>query len=141
MRKNKSRLHEHILEIIDDLDAKLSYSKIAKKYNVSIGSIAGFISREIHNNKELNEVQNVVRIKVISTATEKKFNKIDFNTKDPLVEYVKSNQCKFPIGDPKKKDFKFCTNIQKVESVYCKEHHQLCYIKIAPMVVHTHLYK
>lgn len=37
-------------------------------------------------------------------------------------------RCKFPIGEPNKKDFKFCEDKAGIGSPYCDEHHELCYV-------------
>lgn len=39
---------------------------------------------------------------------------------------LKSNQCAFPIGDPKDADFHFCG--AEAKGTYCEEHRKICYI-------------
>jgi len=37
--------------------------------------------------------------------------------------------CRFPIGDPKEKDFAFCGRDVDGVSPYCAEHHRVCLVK------------
>jgi GcrA cell cycle regulator len=36
-------------------------------------------------------------------------------------------QCRWPFGDPRDKDFHFCTNERSWNSPYCDEHHRMAY--------------
>ena len=40
--------------------------------------------------------------------------------------------CQFPIGDPKKKNFRFCHDETKPGSSYCPLHHKKCYQSYIP---------
>jgi len=124
VRKSNSPLNQYLEQIRQDRFENLPYSQIAIKYNTTVGAVAGFVSRNLIS-------QTKKRIKPVST--EKLLSKpLDVNV-PTLIRHTINIQCKFPIGDPKKKDFHFCTNDQKLDSVYCKEHHKLCYIKPAPL--------
>lgn len=47
----------------------------------------------------------------------------------PVLRRVSSKgaPCAFPIGDPKKPDFRFCEAASAVGSNYCPEHHRRCW--------------
>lgn len=36
-------------------------------------------------------------------------------------------RCKYPLGDPKEKDFRFCRKNRVPGLVYCREHYDLCH--------------
>lgn len=36
-------------------------------------------------------------------------------------------QCRWPFGDPRTKDFHFCTKDRSWHSSYCEEHHRMAY--------------
>jgi hypothetical protein len=115
-RKSNCLLNQYLEQIRQDRLNNLTYSQIAVKYDTTVGAVAGFLSRNL------------------ISQTKKKIKPIPLNVSTPtLIKHIKDGQCKFPIGDPKKKDFHFCAKDQKLNSVYCKEHHKLCYIKPAPL--------
>jgi GcrA cell cycle regulator len=55
-------------------------------------------------------------------------------TPDTLVslEDIEPNQCRFPFGDPKTKDFGFCGCETVVGSSYCAGHHAVCWAAETP---------
>ncbi len=99
-----SDLHLYRKSIERDLVNKLSYTEIAKKYYTTKGVVAGFIDRHL---KEFKRV---------------KLNKL-----------IDKEQCKYPFGDPKAKNYRLCKNKVKLDSVYCDVHHDKCYIKPPPL--------
>lgn len=40
---------------------------------------------------------------------------------------LKSTSCRWPLGDPREKEFGFCGQTQCEESAYCAEHHAVAY--------------
>ena len=38
--------------------------------------------------------------------------------------------CRYPIGDPKSKDFKFCGAKAKTDKPYCVDHCRICYVRM-----------
>lgn len=99
-----SELHLHKKGIQRDLINKLSYVQIAEKYHTTKGVVAGFIDRHL-----------------------KEF------TKHKLNKLIEATECKYPIGDPKHKNFKYCKEKVIIDSCYCQEHHNLCYVKPLPL--------
>ena len=45
---------------------------------------------------------------------------------------LQAGQCRFPIGDPAKPDFRFCCRPCEGESVYCPEHSAAAFTKRGP---------
>jgi GcrA cell cycle regulator len=43
------------------------------------------------------------------------------------MSHLKDDDCRYPYNTPGDKDFHFCAKKIKPGSVYCSEHHQLCY--------------
>jgi hypothetical protein len=74
-------------------------------------------------------VQNNVkkRLEVLKTIEMIKFH--DGENHNAILN-LKRNQCRWPIGDPYKKDFRFCEN--KISDIadgpYCPEHRKIAYI-------------
>jgi GcrA cell cycle regulator len=46
--------------------------------------------------------------------------------KTPLVS-LRSQDCRFPLGDPREDGFGYCGATSRVGSPYCEEHRALCY--------------
>jgi len=49
--------------------------------------------------------------------------------KNLTMNELKSNMCKWPVGDPKEDDFHFCGENCAYESPYCAEHSEMAYAK------------
>jgi hypothetical protein len=37
--------------------------------------------------------------------------------------------CRYPFGDPRTKDFRYCDNPKETDSPYCVEHANLCFLR------------
>lgn len=38
------------------------------------------------------------------------------------------DRCRFPFGDPRRPDFRFCAAVAVAGKSYCAEHHALCHV-------------
>jgi GcrA cell cycle regulator len=51
---------------------------------------------------------------------------------DPAVMQLRTNSCRFPIGDPQRGDFRFCCRTAVESYPYCEEHAAIAYIPKVP---------
>jgi hypothetical protein len=106
----RSILHDYKNEIKAMLLSNTSTRTIAKHYNVTIGVIAGFIRREL---KDVNVI-----------AKPKK--QIKKEVYMPMLIEFEAEQCKFLAGN---RPYIQCKHDRIIESPYCREHHDICYLK------------
>lgn len=48
------------------------------------------------------------------------------------IENISSMMCHFPIGDPYEESFRLCGQTQQKGSMYCADHHRICYLPTQP---------
>ncbi len=92
----------------------LTYAKCAAVFGVNINSIAGACNRMKAKRKKLLEP---------GTSEPELYN--------PLLA-LKNNDCRWPIGDPRAADFKFCCETRKPGKSYCDAHFALSYVPVQP---------
>lgn len=46
----------------------------------------------------------------------------------PAIDALKGKQCKWPIGDPRDSDFRFCDAAHEPGEVYCAAHSRIAYL-------------
>jgi hypothetical protein len=116
MNINKTpELHKYLEDIKQDIKNNVSAKYMVVKYNTTRGILSSFLSR--------NKLSSRLKTKLLIEPT----SSLDRELSSTTDNVVKT--CNFPIGDPKKKDFHYCDAERKLNSSYCKKHHELCYIK------------
>lgn len=118
--KYTETLRENIDLLIQMLKDKKSYTVIAKTFNVTKNSLAGFIHRNLKDNKPFANKPKP-KIKKPSVKVSSVLLKPNVCGKKPSV-----NQCKFLHGD--NVPYGECYNVIEKGS-YCQEHYDLCYVK------------
>lgn len=106
----RSILHDYKNEIKAMLLSNTSTRTIAKHYNVTIGVIAGFIRRELKSVKVIAKPKKQIKKEVYK----------------PILIEFEANQCKFLKGD---RPYIQCEHNRIKDSPYCREHHNICYLK------------
>ena len=134
--------------VVEKYKAGKSLSLIAEELHTTLGSIAGLVSRARKKNllppasgrkpkeklvkqkpkkgtdplslkfKKATSVQltNRVRLKVVDSQTAVTF------------EELKAHHCRFPLGDPRQSDFRYCGKNRRDDTTYyCDEHYDLSY--------------
>ena len=84
---------------------------------------------------KLKRPKAMIKVERIKRVATRKLNKpaqfidkkgVSYGTPKPL-ENLSSQDCRFPIGDPKNENFIFCGAKIELGESYCPNHHQLCY--------------
>jgi GcrA cell cycle regulator len=52
----------------------------------------------------------------------------DIGVGDPAIMHLRRNSCRFPIGDPKRDDFRFCCRTAAPNHPYCTGHAAIVYV-------------
>lgn len=66
--------------------------------------------KEVHKQRKLPPPEHKVRLRVINNTTEVTLLQLKFNS------------CRWPLGDPRLSDFRFCGKTRQVSCPYCPEH-------------------
>ncbi len=118
-------------EISKVLDNKSRSSVLAKARNLNLSSRVGkktcsenLGNKEQHTGKN-TDVQKPEKYK--PNPKRQKISNTAYGDKCTLKE-LKSNQCVWPVGDPKDSDFGFC-GAQCGSNRYCEEHSSIAYVK------------
>lgn len=136
-------------EIMEMFNEGLSMGIIADKLGTTRGAIAGVISRQRKKGVLARQIQPQYRklsskptpvtehvpipqwfkASVVSVKPVKKkrirLRLIDNDTEVTLLE-LQPHQCKYPLGDPKLPDFRFCGCHRIASSPYCEKHTVIC---------------
>lgn len=66
-----------------------------------------------------------------SRETDRMTTEVSGTSKDCscTIDALKSRSCRWPLGDPKHVDFRFCGKKRRTGSPYCDEHHEGAFIK------------
>lgn len=103
-------LMDNLKEVKSMLIGNKSHRFIAKHFNVTLGCLSGFIYRNLKN------------VNTISRPKKQQKREIYI----PMVIEFEVNQCKFLTGD---RPYIQCESDRIKDSPYCKEHHDICYMK------------
>jgi GcrA cell cycle regulator len=138
---------EEIKQLTELVAEKASLDKIARVMNRTKNSIIGKIHR-LQKKESLEKekrVRNVKEKKVaekprkpLSDALQKiiydlqhKHKRVRLNVVESptavTIHELKRHMCKFPLGDPKLSDFRYCGKIQAENKPYCLEHCGVAY--------------
>jgi GcrA cell cycle regulator len=91
----------------------ITTAKIAAELGTTIGSITG-------KTRRLGLPRRPSPIKSYRRYVKRSKNAI-------TMLHLKDDDCRYPYNTPGDNDFHFCAKKIKPGSVYCSEHHQLCY--------------
>lgn len=136
-----------------------SMGLIAKEFQTTLGSIAGLLSRAREHkilapptarkpkqvvDKKENKIKQIkldpitIRLsKIKQTEPIKRIRLKIVENHTVTFEDLKDNQCHYPLGDPKRSDFRFCGKPKMPDTPYCKEHHVICtmHVRASPKFV------
>jgi GcrA cell cycle regulator len=135
------------MDMIEMFNAGSTMLEIATKYQVNRGAIAGVISRarkagvltiktKAERPKPVKvEKPKLVKLKALPPEPAKKEEKKPKRVKLKLItdefqvtiHELQPHHCRYPIGDPRQPDFRYCGRFQYGNGPYCLEHQQLCY--------------
>ena len=103
-------LMDNLKEVKSMLISNKSHRFIAKHFNVTLGCLSGFIYRNLKNVNTISRPKKQAKKEIYK----------------PILIEFEANQCKFLSGD---RPYIQCESDRIIESPYCREHHDLCYIK------------
>jgi len=140
---------EGILAVIKGFVAGKSMLILATEFQTTVGAIAGLLSRArkkkllpppIGRGPTVKVVKRkpkkgtdplTLKFKKIVTASTIPQKKVRLKIVDPQTvtfEDLKSHHCRFPFGDPRHSDFRFCGKPRLNENVYfCSDHCNVVY--------------
>jgi GcrA cell cycle regulator len=111
---------DQVLALTDLWKRGITVAKIAAELGTTVGSITGKTSR-------LGLPRRPSPIKGCKIYAKRRV-RLPKNAKTMFD--LKDDQCRYPHNNPGDKDFHFCGKKIKPGSVYCPQHHRLCYSKI-----------
>lgn len=143
---------EGIAEVAMKYKNGSSNGVLAAEYKTTVGSIAGLINRARKKNllppSKINRKPKLVVVKkrptpvmvqrinkvrytmpIHPTTTKKVRLKIIDSPTAVTLEELRDHHCKYPIGDPKQSDFRYCGKARIEPAPYCQEHCSLSYVK------------
>lgn len=138
-------LKEDALKALDLFNnERLSYSELASRFGRTVGSIAGLINRfrakkmvtlpferPIKKKKRLKKADPIAIALVINSIALRKVHRVRFRLIESDTEVtfaeLQSHHCRFPFGDPKRPDFRFCGKPKSKDTPYCREHGDVVY--------------
>jgi GcrA cell cycle regulator len=111
-------------------------AEIAKVLGTSKNSVISKANKlHLPSRAATRELQNPHGIKLKKTSIELKITPSEWSHKahNPkgLLE-LKSNECRWPIGEPGEEGFCFCGGLRLEGRPYCAEHLSIAYIKTVP---------
>lgn len=133
---------------LDMFNSGKSYNEIAIEFKKTKGSIAGLINRYRKKNMVLTAAERprkahkpgpkpgakkrsdpiAVAIVAKPPIREHRFRlRLIESDTEVTFEQLQSFHCRFPFGDPKRPDFRFCGKSKCDEAPYCKEHCAVVY--------------
>lgn len=139
------------LDMVTMFNAGKTLTEIGEKYGVKRGAIAGVISR-VKKAGILTVKDKLERPKPVKEKPQKATPEIPIAPKiaqpEPIkkekkkrirltlitdefqvtIDGLQSHHCRYPIGDPRQPEFRYCGRFQYGNGPYCLEHQQLCYV-------------
>ena len=143
---------EETKQLAELVDKKTSLDKIARIMNRTKNSIIGKIDRlqkkkllekekRVRNVKEKEVVKKPRKplsdaLKTIIYNFQHKHKRVRLNVVESptavTIHGLERHMCKFPLGDPKLSDFRYCGKIQVENKPYCLEHCGVAYTQPSP---------
>jgi GcrA cell cycle regulator len=116
------RTDEQRREIIQLFSEGNTMASIANKMGCTRGAVAGVIYRYRQKGSQLR----APKIAPVSEPIKRiRLRLIEDNT-EVTMKQLQPHMCKYPIGDPKLSDFRFCGCQRIADSPYCEKHTIIC---------------
>jgi GcrA cell cycle regulator len=118
---------KHIKQLQDLWVKGRTSGEIAIRLKTTRGSVMGKIRRlNIHRKKPVKTKAVIVKKPAANYAVAR-VPKLWFGVCD-AVSKLQPEHCRWPIGDTKKRDFRFCCKQKTPTSPYCQEHKDISWV-------------
>lgn len=123
---------EEIDRILELRKTGMVTPEIAKQIGRSARSVLKYIKRFTHAIELREKVITIAPCKEYKSAKAETYQCFSESGGVTLMELT-PKMCRWPVGDPRKDDFRFCGDYAEPGKSYCCQHHALAYYRTAPM--------
>lgn len=105
---------------------------IAKEVGRSQQTVWKYIKRFTAATEVRNKVVNLAPSKEYKSSKREAYQSFAASGGVTLMELT-TRTCRWPVGDPRRDDFRFCGDYAEPGRVYCCQHHALAYYRATPI--------
>lgn len=105
---------------------------IAKEIGRSSRTVTKYIMRQASEFSAPDKVVNLVPSKEYKSPKQEAYQSFAASGGVTLMELT-PHTCRWPVGDPRHDDFRFCGDYAEPGRVYCCQHHALAYYRTSPI--------
>lgn len=110
----------------------LGTTAIAKEIGRSSRIVLKYIMRQANEFSARDKVVNLVPSKEYKSPKRETYQSFAASGGVTLMELT-PHTCRWPVGDPRHDDFRFCGDYAEPGKVYCCQHHALAYYRTTPI--------